>query len=118
MTKLPATSKTYLKFLDMVRALSEGLHFPLLDPLEERLLNQLATRWGNEVRVTVLEAMAISPDASARTVHRRIKSLQAKGVIELMPDAEDSRVKYVVPTRQAVRYFERLGQILRESARR
>ncbi len=118
LTKLPASSKTYLKFLDMVQALREGPHFPSLDPLEERLLNQLATQWGSEARVTVLEAMAMSPDASARTVHRRIKSLQGKGVIELQPDPEDSRVKYVVPTRQAARYFERLGQILTESARR
>lgn len=118
MTKLPATSKIYLKFLDMVQAMREGSYFPPLDPLEERLLNQLAARWGLEARVTVLEAMAMSPDASARTVHRRIKSLQAKGVIELQPDPSDSRVKYVVPTRQAVRYFERLGQILRDSTRR
>ncbi len=118
MTKLPASSKTYLKFLDMVQALREGQSFPSLDPLEERLLNQLATQWGNGARVTVLEAMAMSADASARTVHRRIKILQAKGVIELDPDPADSRVKYVVPTRQAARYFEKLGQILRASTRR
>ncbi len=118
LNKLPAASKTYLKFLDMVQALREGSQFPSLDPLEERLLSQLATLWGNEERVTVLEAMAMSSDASARTVHRRIKSLQAKGIIELAPDPEDSRVKYVVPTRQATRYFDKLGQILRDSTRR
>ncbi len=118
LTKLLAASKTYLKFLHLAQALRAAPSSPALDPLEERLLNQLATVWDAGDRVTVLEAMAMSPDASARTVHRRLKSLQSKAMITLETDADDSRVKYVAPTRQAARYFERLGQCLQESLRR
>lgn len=64
MTKQLKKSIAYLKFLNLVQALREMPAFPSIDPIEERLLNQLATAWHLGKKITVLEAMAMSPNAA------------------------------------------------------
>ena len=85
---------------------------PVLDPLEERLLNQLASRWHEGARVTVMEAMQSARDASPSTVHRRLISLRRKGVIQLMADSRDERLRYIEPTEAAVAYFDEMGRCI------
>lgn len=105
-------SLTYLKFLSIVEALKEVPAFSLLEPIEERLLNAFATAWHKGKQLTVLEAMQITPTVSSATVHRRLKSLQAKGFIDYSADATDSRIKYLVPTALAKDYFTKHGEAL------
>lgn len=102
-------SSTYSKFLRLVNAVRELPTFPQLDPIEERLLNQFAAKWEVGKQVTVLEAMNMSPDASARTVHRRLKTLIDKSWIIYVSDPQDSRVRCIAPTEQTIRFFEELG---------
>ena len=112
-----AKSLPYLKFLNLVDALRDMPTFPKIDPIEERLLDLLAIAWSSGRRVTVLEAMRMSPDRSSATVHRLLKSMLKKGVIELEPDAEDGRVKHVVPTAATNQYFARLNQCMLKVAK-
>lgn len=105
-------SLTYLKFLSIVEALKEVPSFSLLEPIEERLLNAFASAWHKGKQLTVLEAMQISPTVSPATVHRRLKSLYAKGFIDYSADATDSRIKYLVPTELAKQYFTKHGEAL------
>jgi hypothetical protein len=79
------------------------------------LLNQLAAAWDAGENVTVLEAMNMSPDASARTVHRRLKTLRQKGMVQLKEHKSDNRVRFIVPTAATRRYFERLGRCLEKA---
>lgn len=90
---------------------------PQIDPVEERLLNALAAVWHTGRRVTVLEAMAMALDVSPTTLHRRLKSLRAKGLLALKTDDTDSRIKYVVSTDKADQYFSALGKCLNEAGR-
>ena len=113
--KISKYSQTYLKFLDLVKAIRLLPGFPDLDPVEERLLNLFATVWHANNKITVLQAMGMSTDVSATTAHRRLKSLRKKGVITLIPDAVDNRIKYVMPTSMANQYFAQLGQCLDEA---
>lgn len=106
----------YIKFLNLVQAVKDLPSFPSIDATEERLLNQLATKWHNGKQVTVIEAMQMSAETSATTIHRRLKSLRTKGIIELRVDATDNRIKYVSPTPLATDYFLRLGQCLELAA--
>ena len=110
-------STTYLKFLNLVQALRPLTALPIMDPLEERLLNQLAASWYAKKQVTVLEAMAMSPDASDRTAHRRLQSLKDKGLIDLLVDEHDNRIKYISPTVRATHYFAQLGTAMEEALR-
>jgi DNA-binding MarR family transcriptional regulator len=45
-------------------------------------------------------------------VHRRLKTLRAKGMITLVNDQIDSRTKYVMPTVLANQCFDQLGQCM------
>ena len=105
----------YLRFLNLLRAVRELPDFPVLDPVEERLLNQYAAVWHQGGQLTVLQAMGLSRDVSSTTAHRRLKSLRGKGMIALVSDEIDNRVKYVRPTAMTQRYFERLGRCLDEA---
>jgi DNA-binding MarR family transcriptional regulator len=86
------------------------------DPIEEQMLNLLGAMWYEGKKVTVLEAMALLPDISATTLHRRLKTLRTKGFISMDMDELDNRVKYVVPTALANEYFSKLGKSLEEAA--
>lgn len=54
--------------------------------------------------------MRMCQDASASTVHRRLKTLRLKGMLDLQLDEDDNRVKYIVPTDLAKSYITALGQ--------
>jgi DNA-binding MarR family transcriptional regulator len=103
-------SSTYLRFLNLVQAVRSLPDFPELDPVEERLLNLFAAVWHNGKQITVLQAMGMSTDVSSTTAHRRLKSLRKKGLITLVPDESDNRIKYVQPTSVAQQYFSHLGK--------
>ena len=108
-------SSTYLRFLNLVQGIRSLPDFPVLDPVEERLLNLFATVWHSGKQITVLQAMGMSTDVSSTTAHRRLKSLRKKGVITLVPDQSDNRIKYVQPTNVAHQYFSQLGQCLNQA---
>ena len=112
MAKTDDLSKTYLRFLSLVSAIRGLPTFPALDAVEEQVLNVLAATWATGAKVTVLEAMKLVTNTSATTVHRRLKTLRKKGMVELQEDAADSRIKYVVPTEVAEAYFAKLGQCM------
>ena len=106
------TSITYIKFLHLTQAVHDLPHYPLLDPLEERLLNYFASAWHAGKKLTVLETMHASSDISPSTVHRRLKTLRKKGLIALDVDQIDNRIKYIVQTELTKSYFAHLGQCL------
>lgn len=108
-------SSTYLRFLNLVQGVRALPDFPVLDPVEERLLNLFATVWHSGKQITVLQAMGMSTDVSSTTAHRRLKSLRKKGVITLVADEADNRIKYVQPTDVAQQYFSQLGQCLNQA---
>ncbi len=110
--KSSEASQAYLRFLNLIGAIRELPTFPQLDPVEERVLNVLASTWAAGGRISVLQAMQQVPDLSASTVHRRLKTLRAKSMIALTPDEADSRTKYIVPTERSQRYFAKLGQCM------
>jgi len=103
-------SAAYVRFLNLVRAVRELPDFPSLDPVEERLLNLFAAAWFQGERVTVLQAMRMSDEVSSTTAHRRLKSLRGKGMVQLISDEIDNRIKYVQPTRLADQYLTEMGQ--------
>ena len=105
-------SIVYLRFLNLIQAIRQIPTFPEMDPVEERLLNLLASVWHAGNSISVLEAMGLSTEISATTAHRRLKTLVKKGMIALDGDKVDSRVKYVVPTELTKKYFISMGQAI------
>lgn len=102
----------YVKFLNLTQAVNELPQFPSLDPNEERLLNYFALAWYIGKKMTVLQVMHTYAEISPSTVHRRLKSLRHKGLIDLDLDPIDNRIKYIVDTELTSRYFTHLGKCL------
>jgi hypothetical protein len=113
---LTSHCETYLNFLRISGDVRKSAAFPQLDLPEERLLDLLATYWSSGKKITVLKAMQMSSDASSTTVHRRLKTLRLKGMLELDLDEDDNRVKYIMPTQLALDYLSQLGQSILEAA--
>lgn len=109
MEKFTDYCQIYLKFLDLSQAVRQSPAYPTLDLAEERLLDQLAASWCVGKRITVVKAMQMSTDASSTTVHRRLKTLRNKGMLELEMDEDDNRVKYIVSTDLSRHYLGKLG---------
>lgn len=116
MKNLTPHCETYLNFLRLSGDVRKSEAFPQLDLPEERLLDLLATYWSSGKKITVLKAMQMSSDASSTTVHRRLKTLRLKGMLELDLDEDDNRVKYIMPTQLALDYLSQLGQSILEAA--
>ena len=106
----------YLRFLYLMRTVKQSMPTSV-DPVEEQMLNSLGALWYEGKKVTVLEAMALLPDISATTLHRRLKTLRTKGFISMDMDDVDNRVKYVVPTPMADEYFAKLSKSLDEAGK-
>jgi len=106
----------YLRFLYLMRTVKQSMQTSV-DPVEEQMLNSLGALWYEGKKVTVLEAMALLPDISATTLHRRLKTLRTKGFISMDMDDVDNRVKYVVPTPMADEYFAKLSKSLDEAGK-
>lgn len=101
---------TYTKFLNVIKAVKEATpEWPVLDANEDRLLDTLAVEWQSGRTITVLEAIAMLPDVSESTMHRRITHLVEKGVVKLEVLTSDRRIKAVVPTQLTINYFNQLS---------
>lgn len=105
----------YLDTLANLRAVRQSSAYPILDFAEERLLDQLAVFWLAGKKITVLKAMDMAPDTSSTTVHRRLKTLRQKKMLQLELDEDDNRVKYILPTELARAYLGDLGRSVERS---
>lgn len=102
----------YLKFVNLMEAVKGLPTFPTMDAIEDRMLNTFALLWESKTPVTVLQSMEMLDNVSPATAHRRLKTLSAKGFIAFDTDANDKRIRYVVPTPLANQYFAQLEDCL------
>ena len=109
--------QTYLRFLNLVNAIRELPRIPALDPVEDRLLDSLARLLIAGDEVTVMRAMNAAADTSPSTVHRRLKSLRAKGLITYVDKPEDQRTKCIRLTPLADEYYAKLSRCIDQAAR-
>ena len=110
------SSLSYIKFLNLAKAIRELTQFPALNPMEEHLLNNFASAWQKNTKLSVSKTMRSSSEMSPSTVHRHLKSLKSKGFISLDMDEQDNRIKYISYTPLSIQYFSLLGQCLTNSA--
>ena len=113
-----AAYAAYLHFLALSVNLRGGGELLELDPMEECVLNEVAALWAQGVQISVTEAMRRSRSSSAATVHRRLTKLRQKGLIRLVPDPADNRIRTIHPTDTTLAYFANLGECLRQAAQK
>lgn len=107
---------TYQKFINLAIAAEKLSELPVLDAVEQRVLNLLSVYWSNKQQITVVEAMNMTTEISTSTVFRYLKKLRQKGYLELVVDEIDNRIKYVSPTKQTDKYFSKLGKLMTQAS--
>ena len=105
----------YLRFLQLAEAIRGLPALPVLDPLEERLLKQIANASTSQQRLCVRDLMAQREMGSPATIHTRLKSMRQKGWIELA-DTEDSRRKQIELSEAAHQHFGKLSACIVQAA--
>ena len=105
---------TYVRFLNLIKAVKEATpEWPYLDAVEDHLLDQLAMCWVSKKPVTAFEAVQLMPCLSQSTVHTKLQNLIKKGIVELVQDPADRRVKHVRATTITVNYFTNIESQLK-----
>lgn len=84
----------------------------MVDPVEQRVIEALAAYWAAKDPVCVIHAMHAVHDMSPSTVHRRIKALRLRGLLEFVPDAVDTRIKYIHPTPKLLATLGKFSEVI------
>ena len=107
-----SNSAIYIRFINLSQAILGQLVHVSLDLLALRLLEAVAIAHSEGAALTVTDAMALNVIASPATLHRKLKNLLNAKLIEQVFEGKNRRTKYLVPTAQASKYFEQLGNAL------
>jgi len=104
-------SKLYLRFLQLTRALEASKKSTKeVDPTAMLLLNEIAVMHLDAKPLTVTEAMGLKRVASPATIHRKLDELREAGLVDLVFEGKNRRTKYLVPTKLANAYFDKLSE--------
>ena len=102
----------YLRFKQLAESFDQMSLSSKLDHVERELLDKLITAYYNNEFPLMGDLTALKTIASQATLHARIKSLIAKGFIDLVADDDDSRKKHLVPTNLALMFYQNLSDAL------
>lgn len=102
----------YLRFMQLAESFDRMNLTSKLDHVEKELLDKLISAYYNGEFPLMGDLIALKMIASQATLHSRIKSLIAKGYIDIVADDEDSRKKHLVPTRLALTFYANLSDAL------
>lgn len=104
-------SQTYIRFLELSRALSENLPEPLTAN-QKVLLEAVVLAWHLEEPMSVQQAISIDNLGSPATLHKRLTILRQMGYVEEIAVDGDRRTKLLGPTQKALKYFAQLGEAM------
>ncbi len=110
-----SNASLFFSFLTASRSAKGLAVLATMDPVDERILLELALHWKDDSPISVVQTMHEVSFVSTTTAHRRLKQLRKIGMIDLAVDTADNRVKYVIPTEKTMQYLEFLGQCVRDA---
>lgn len=105
----------YLRFLQLAQSIRALPTLPALDPLEEKLLGEIAHAGLKQARLSVRDLMAQRELGSPATIHTRLKSMRQKGWI-LLADTEDARRKQIELSDAAQEHLQKLSACIVQAA--
>ena len=106
-TPLASAYFRFLKLAKAVESLPDGVP---MDANESALLEAIVLRWHEGQAMTVRDAIGLAPLGSPATLHKRVTRLRQKNMLTTYSEPGDRRAKFLVPTEQALAYFDQLGR--------
>jgi DNA-binding MarR family transcriptional regulator len=110
------TVSAYLRFLHLAKAIKEFPLLPVLEPVEEKILEVVADAHVMKARLSVKDLMNKSELGSPAMLHGRLQSMREKGWIALAP-TEDARRKQLELTPASLHYFEKLSKLMNKAVK-
>ena len=108
----------YLRFRWLLNGLED---LPAIDLLKmphlESLLADIAQAWQAGAPYAISILLVRSDLGHSNTVRKRLQQLEEAGFVDFERSSQDSRVRLVVPTQQALRYFREYANLLRQVGR-
>jgi len=105
----------YLRFRWLVDGLQTLPSADILSiPNVELLLADITQAWKSGDPYPINKLLDRQEIGHFNTVRKKIHQLKDAGFIELQTSSSDSRVKLVVPTAQALRYFEDYAAVIQQ----
>jgi hypothetical protein len=116
---MPKPKKELVELCLRFRWMLEGLKdLPSVDllstPNTEALLAEIAQAWKRGEPYPMYKLLIRRDLGHINTVRKRIHELRDAGFVDFEAVEDDARVKLVVPTEKALRYFEAYASVLRE----
>lgn len=113
---MPHASDLYIDFISKRHSLRESVSLPAIDPLEERLVEIIASASESNKPLSVTELINMSELGSPTTLHQRLTMLRTKGWIELAY-TNNARRRQLQLTPDGFRYFDKLAKCMISSIR-
>ena len=107
---------SYMRFLNCLNAMDASSAEKKLDAIEGQLLDYVMLGFSQAREILVGDLLVLAHIGSQATLHGRIKHLDKLGFVKLVVDGEDHRKKKVVPTKMAVKHYEKLSTLLELAA--
>ena len=108
---------SYINFLIHLNETKADHDFPDLDLSEMQLLESIVLIKQQPIPCTVSNVISAVGSSSASASHRRLKKLKHIGLVNLVVDEKDNRLKYVVFTPLAATFFDKMGRLMNEAQR-
>jgi len=109
-------TSAYVELIKSKRRLHEAHKRDRLDQIEEALLDQIILNWADGQKIGLRTLCKSEKLGSLVTLNVRIKKLIERGHIKLVPDSEDRRIKYAVPSEKTIEYVQTLSDYIKEIA--
>jgi len=108
----------YLRYLVLAEALRKtNIELSGVDDIGKKLLEVIAIKSAQGHPLVVTQTMELSEIASPATIHRRISQLLQAGLIEVVKKDENHKIKFLVPTKSSIDYFEKLGKLMTSASK-
>ena len=104
---MTAMALKYLKFAD-VRQKIWGRYD--VSSKERQILRLIAQAFFQGAPLRVSKLLDMSAVASPATVHKAMRSLMAKDLLQVKADKVDGRIKYLTPTKRAIKLLADIGK--------
>ena len=108
---------SYRRFLNIIAAVDRTSPGKALDELETQLLEYALCALDRGEAILVGDLLKLNQFGSQATLHSRVKSLVSLGYLKLVPDKEDGRKKFVVPTKLTFKYIRFMSECLSSAVR-
>jgi Fe2+ or Zn2+ uptake regulation protein len=110
------SDEIYVRFLKLAQAINANELFISMDLRSQKLLEVIAISHASAKPLTVTAAMGLSYIASPATIHRKLDQLRELGLIDLVFESKNRRTKFLVPTNDALTYFDAMGKAVLAAA--